>query len=369
LFLKTILLSPQFIYKSYQVEGPSGEHPLNGYDLAQKLSYFLWGTVPDQQLLTLAEEGSLTKPEVLLKECDRLLDDPRSKFFTSTFAREWLSIDEIKKSTGKNDKVQALYEQPIKFVDYLIRENRPIIEAIDSKVTYANHMLGSYYSKEDLKSVPRFNRPKGLEVVVRPLHRMELTHTNYRGGVLTMPGLLSMYSGHKRTSPILRGIWVLERILGDELAEPPMDVPPIPVPKKGEKLTFREIFEKHQSNPNCAVCHSRIDPLGFGLENFGPDGAFRQSGKGIDSSGKTPDGDEFKDFLELKEILVEKYRSQIIHTMTEKMFSYALARNLEVHDKPVINKIAKEFDVNNGGYRTLIKEVVTSLPFTHAFIQ
>jgi hypothetical protein len=367
--LKAVLLSPQFLYKYYYTPRVSGSQRLHDNDLAQKLSYFLWGTLPDEELLQLAAEGELKNNQVLLQQSERMLKDFKSKFFKNTFVIEWLALDEIKNSRDRLDIVNAHFQQPLRFFEYLIKEDRPLMEVIDSDVTYANTYLQAYYAKSDMVKLPRFSRKKGIEVVDQPLHQMSIKNTNYRGGVLTMPGILKMYSGKDRTSPILRGIWVLERLLGDELAEPPMDVPPIPKPKKGENLSFRQRFEMHQKSPNCSVCHSKIDPLGFGLENFDPKGHYRKTSSDFDPSGKTPDGDEFKDFFELKELMLSKYRYQIIHTITEKMFSYALARKLEAHDRPVINEISKKLDESNGGYSELIKTIVTSLPFTHTFVQ
>ena len=182
-----------------------------------------------------------------------------------------------------------------------------------------------------------------------------------------MPGILRMYSGNKITSPILRGIWILERILGDELPEPP-DVPALKKQKKGGKLTFRQIFEAHRNSPTCMICHVKIDPLGFGLENYDYLGVYRPSGKGVDSSGKTPKGDKFDNFSELKKLLISKYQKEIIRSITEKMFTYAMARKLEAYDKPVIDKIAAKM-LSGGTYPSLIKEIVLSQSFVKTFVE
>jgi len=366
--LKSVLLSPQFLFNGHYNTSKKGQQLVSPSELAQRLSYFLWGTIPDDELLKKANDGSLLNKEVVLKQIDRMLNDERSKAFTETLAREWFALDEMLKSKTKWPTVHALHRQPIHFVDYLIREDRPLMELIDSKVTFANNHLNRYYNRKDTSKAPRQSKPKGTEVLVLPHYKMAINNTPERGGILTMPGILSMYSGKGRTSPILRGIWVLERILGDELSEAPMDVPPIPKPKKGEKLTFRQIFERHQSDKSCAVCHQKIDPLGFGMENFDALGNYR-TGKGVDSAGKTPDGDKFEDFAGLKALLIKKYRKQIIHTITEKLFVYGLARRLEAYDRPVVDKIAKKLAETNGTYRDLINSVVLSLPFTHTVVQ
>lgn len=367
--LKMVLLSPQFLYNGHFDKNRKGPQPVSQDEMAQRLSYFLWGTLPDDELLTLAQQKKLLSQKVLLEQVDRMLNDERSKVSTELFARQWLALDEMKKSKEKWPQVHAKYYQPIHFVDYLIREDRPIMELIDSDVTYANQHLNKYYDKKDFKNFPRSSKPKGTEVLVLNHHKVDIPNSVNRGGILTMPGILSMYSGKNRTSPILRGIWVLERIMGDHLGEPPMDVPPIPKPKRGENLTFRQIFERHQNSPSCSVCHSKIDPLGFGLENYDSKGYFRKSGKDVDSAGKAPNGDKFDDFAGLKKILVKKYDEQIIHTVTEKMFSYALARRIEAYDRPVIYAISEKMAKNDGTYRDLIKSIVTSLSFTHTFVK
>ena len=366
--LKSVLLSPQFLFNGHYSSKKKGQQLVSSSELAQRLSYFLWGTVPDEELLKKANDKSLLSKKVVLEQVDRMLNDESSKAFTETLAREWFALDEMLKSRTKWPTVHALFNQPIHFVDYLIREDRPLMELIDSKVTFANNHLSRYYNRKDTSKAPRQSKPKGTEVLVLPHYKMEIPNTPERGGILSMPGILSMYSGKGRTSPILRGIWVLERILGDELSEAPMDVPPIPKPRKGEKLTFRQIFERHQSDKSCAVCHQKIDPLGFGLENFDALGNYR-TGKGVDSAGKTPDGDKFDDYNGLKTLLIKKYKKQIIHTITERLFVYGLARKLEAYDRPVVDKIAKQMAETNGTYRDLIKAVVLSLPFTHTVVQ
>ena len=182
-----------------------------------------------------------------------------------------------------------------------------------------------------------------------------------------MPGVLAMYSGNKRTSPILRGVWMLERILGDHLGAPPMDVPSIKQPKGG-KLTFRQIFEAHRDSPACMICHVKIDPLGFGMESYDYMGHYRKDSKSFDASGQAPNGDKFDDFTGLKKILLKRYDEDIINTVTKKMFAYAMARKLEAYDNPVINKIAKKME-KGGTYRGLIKEIVLSQSFTQTFVE
>ena len=367
--LKTILISPQFLYNGRYSVNKKGLQAVNQFDMAQKLSYFLWGTLPDDELLSLASSNQLSQQAVLMKQVDRMLNDQRSTVFTELFAREWLALDEIKKSSRKWPEVHANYYQPIHFVDYLIREDRPIMELIDSKVTYANPFLRNFYDKKDAVKIKSSKKNRGVEVIVQKHNKITLEHTDHRGGILTMPGILRMYSGNKRTSPILRGVWFLERILGDELGEAPMDVPAIEKQAPGSKLSFRQIFEKHRESPNCMICHHKIDPLGFGLENFDYQGNFRASGKGVDSAGVTPNGDKFDDFAGLKKILLKRYDEEIIHNITEKMYTYGLARALSATDRPIVNTISTKMIDEDGTYRDLIKGIVTSLAFTHTIVE
>ena len=223
-------------------------------------------------------------------------------------------------------------------------------------------------------------------MVALPMQKIILEKTPHRGGIITMPGILAMNSSKNRTSPVLRGIWTLEKIMGQHLAEPPMDVGVVKENKKGENLSFRERFEAHRSNKTCAVCHDKIDPLGFALESYNPQGYFRLTenekvgGKKkkekkknlrdtpIDASGQLPNGDRFKDYEELKELLKTKHSKTVIRNIVKRFMTYALCRKLELYDQPEIDRISEEMYSNNGTYRQLIVNIATSLPFTHTVI-
>jgi hypothetical protein len=220
-------------------------------------------------------------------------------------------------------------------------------------------------------------KQKGIEVESVPNQKIQLENTTERGGILTMPGVLAMNKG-----PVIRGTWILERILGDHLGDPPADVGVVAPNRKGEKLSFRERFEEHRSNKNCAVCHDKIDPLGFALQRYDAQGAFiaeknkarvndgkKKARQGpteaLDTSGQLPSGETFDDFAGLKKILTSSQRETIVRNLVEKALSYALCRKLEMYDQPTVTRIVANLEAreNGGTYRDLVHEVVISLPF------
>ena len=377
--LKAALISPKFLFRGLDNKGPKGEvFSVNDEELAQRLSYFLWGSIPDEELLELAKAKRLSDEKVLAKQIKRMVADKRSEHFVEDIAVQWFALNEMDHLGGRLPYDDALKNQPIKFMQYLIKEDRPLMELIDSKVTYINGLIDQFYQK-DAKQIKRVGKERGIEMVIQPLQRIELKNTKNRGGILTMPGILAMNGVKGRTSPVLRGTWVLERILGDHLPEPPMDVGAVPNNKKGEVLSFRQRFEAHRSNKTCAVCHDRIDPLGFALESYDSRGGFRthemsgkkkkaKKGAVIDASGQMPSGEKFNSFAELKSTLVNNHSETIIRIMVKRFMSYALCRKLELYDQPEVERITAELNKNQGTYLELITLVSTSLPFTKTVI-
>ena len=234
-------------------------------------------------------------------------------------------------------------------------------ELIDARVTFANPLIARYYP-DDRTQIAAYRKPKGIELEIIPLTRIALNNTPERGGLLTMPGILTMNRG-----PILRGVWMLERILGVHLPEPPPNVPAVEPSPPGENLTFRERFARHRDQPSCAVCHDEIDPLGFAMGAYDDSGNFRP-GSEVDASGQLPSGETFETFDELKGLLLTTQREPIIRNMVERTLSYALCRRLELTDRAVVDSITKEA-VNDPdfGWRDLIHRVVQSLPFQHIY--
>ncbi|WDI43757.1 DUF1592 domain-containing protein [Bremerella sp. P1] len=379
--MQTILNSPQFLYRGVLVEPVPGKIvPVDPFELAERLSYFLWADMPDEELLEVARSQELLKEDVYQKQIDRMLDSPKARSLTEDFAKQWLKIGEIYKSDKRPYIANALQDQPYDFINSLISDDRPLMELIDSETTFVNFHLRNYYAK-DMDQLEKYRSAEGIEKETLPLQKIRLENTPGRGGLLTMPGVLAMNRG-----PIMRGVWMLERIVGDHLGEPPPNVEPVKQ-KLGDKRSFREKFAEHRSNSTCAVCHNRIDALGFALQAYDEEGAYfladdyetqqrrrrpanasslLPSPEELDSSGRLPSGEQFRSFDELKNILTGSYRERIVRNIVCQMTSYALCRPVELHDQPTIDRLTSNLSDPNATWRDLIHGVATSLPFKQA---
>lgn len=362
--LKTVLMSPGFLYRGMLMKADTGRQPVDQYELAERLSYFIWGDMPDDQLMETASAGRLSDPDVYRQEIVRLLDDPRSRNLTEDFAVQWFSLDEIDHVSDNVPYAVALKTQPTDFISYLFAEDRPLLELIDSEVAYFNPLTSRFYP-QDRNQLVAYRKPKGIEIEIVPNQKVSLKQTPERGGLLTMPGVLAMNKG-----PVLRGVWILERILGEPLPEPPPDAGQIPNNPAARKLTFRKRFELHRSKKSCAVCHDKIDPLGFSLERYDRNGGFVADKKQkIDTSGQLPSGEQFTTYEELKAILISSQREKIIRNIVQKTLAYALCRKLEYYDRPTVDKIVRELNEHDGTYRDLIRLVAESIPFRETIIR
>lgn len=360
--LKASLMSPAFIHRGLLAEGSPGKaQAVDPYELAERISYFLCAEMPDEKLLNLAESGKLQDPAVLQAEVIRLLDSPKSRSLSEVFATQWLALDQIANNSKNPPQAHALKMQPIDFMDYLFREDRPLTELVDSKVAFMNPHTARYYPGDN-RQVPRYRKQKGIEVEAVENHKIVLKQVKERGGLLTIPGVLQM-----NPTPITRGTWILERILGDHLGEPPPNVGQIPPSPSGKKLSFRQRFEMHRSKAACAVCHNKIDPLGFALQAYDSGGSFKQQTPPTDTQGKLPTGETFDNFDELKKILVTSRKRDLIRNIVERTMSYALCRKMEIHDQPTLDQITDQLVEDAGTYRMLVMEVVNSLPFQQAY--
>lgn len=371
LMLKALLVSPQFLFITPAREVAAGEKivPLDDHQLASRLSYLLWATMPDAELSALADAGTLHQPEVLRAQVRRLLADPRSRALFDGFGAQWLGLGNLGSKTFDAKKFpqmtpelrQAMYDEARLFFDSLVRENRSVVALVDSDYTFLNAPLAAIYGLD----------PK-VAGAGAELRRVKLSDRN-RGGILGMPGILATTSFPNRTSAVNRGVWVLEQVLGEHVPPAPPNVPALDKQdaKTVANLTLRQRTELHRTNAVCANCHKILDPIGFGLENFDAIGRWRDTddtGGPIDAAGELPGGQRFASPKELKAILAAR-KDDLARNLTEKLLAYALCRQLEGYDQIVVDRLMKT--IAHDGYRmqTLLTEIVTSYPFLNRRVQ
>ncbi len=360
LALEAILVSSNFLFRIEHDPSPTDPtkvHNVTGIELASRLSYFLWSSMPDEELLGAAESGKLSMPVVLDQQVKRMLADEKSAAFAANFAGQWLetrNLDFVKPDPQKfpqwNPTLRdAMQAETRLFFEYVLRENRPISEFLDARYTFLNATLAKHYG------IPG--------ITGSDFRRVDLT-TDERGGVLSQAAVLTVSSYPTRTSPVIRGKYVLDNILGDPPPPPPPDVPPLNESAVGVEASMRRQLEQHRSNTACAACHGKMDPLGFGLENYDGIGRWRtQDGKfPVDSNGTLPNGKTFSTLAEMREVLTSLL-PDFSRCLTGKMLTYALGRGLEPSDNRTVDGISQR--VAEGGYQfqTLIYEIVRSLPF------
>lgn len=371
LMLKALLVSPQFLFITPACEVAAGEKivPLDDHQLASRLSYLLWATMPDAELSALADAGTLHQPEVLRAQVRRLLADPRSRALFDGFGAQWLGLGNLGSKTFDAKKFpqmtpelrQSMYDEARLFFDSLVRENRSVVALVDSDYTFLNAPLAAIYGLD----------PK-VAGAGAELRRVKLSDRN-RGGILGMPGILATTSFPNRTSAVNRGVWVLEQVLGEHVPPAPPNVPALDKQdaKTVANLTLRQRTELHRTNAVCANCHKILDPIGFGLENFDAIGRWRDTddtGGPIDAAGELPGGQRFASPKELKAILAAR-KDDLARNLTEKLLAYALCRQLEGYDQIVVDRLMKT--IAHDGYRmqTLLTEIVTSYPFLNRRVQ
>jgi hypothetical protein len=360
--LKSSLMSPRFLFRSLlTISSAPGESPVDSYELAERLSYFLWADMPDGSLLEAAADRSLLEDAVMTAQVDRMLAARQADNLANDLATQWLSLDEIDEVVEKLPVVVALKSQAVDFIRYLIQEDRPLLELINSKVEFVNVFTARFYG-DDRRQLKKHRKPTGIEVQIVPNQRIELVATQDRGGILTMPGILAMNRG-----AIIRGTWILERVLGQPLPDPPANVGQVQPNPPGQQLTFRQRFEQHRAQASCAVCHDKIDPLGFVLENYSKDGSLI-SDNPPDTSGRLPSGETFANIQELKKILTTSQRRQLLSNIVQQFLAYALCRRIEYYDQPTVKSIVDKLDASDGHgtYQQLIREIILSQSFRQA---
>ena len=360
LALEAMLVSPEFLFRMERDQSPTDPdkiHRVSDVELATRLSYFLWSSMPDDELLGLAEAGKLHDQTVLDVQVKRLMTDKKAAAFADNFAGQWLEIrnlDSIKPDPQKFPLWNAQLKDEMRtetsmFFQHVLAENRPIADFINARYTFLNEDLAKFYGIADVKG-PDFRR-------------VELT-SDQRGGVLAQGSVLAVSSYPTRTSPTIRGKYILNNILGTPPPPPPPDVPALDDSKVGADVSLRKQLEAHRNNPVCASCHSKMDVLGFGLENYDAIGKWREKdGKfPIDVGGTMPNGKTFQTAAEMRAILTSSL-PQVSHCLIEKIMTYAIGRGMQPYDNRSLEQINKTLAADDYHFQTLIFEVVRSLPF------
>ncbi|MBL8217027.1 MAG: DUF1592 domain-containing protein [Bryobacterales bacterium] len=365
LALKAVLISPRFLFKVEEHTSKPGISPLGQYDIASRLSYFLWATMPDAELLTLAAQGKLQDPQVLAVQVDRMLEDPRSRAFAAAFIGQWLGTQEVGgRAVPLLTELQHYYtpevaadlrQEPVLFFQHLVGQNRSLLELINGNYTFLTERLAKFYQVD--------GQVKGL--AGDTFTKVEWPDSR-RAGVLGFASVLAMTSHYRQASPVLRGAWVLDTMLGTPVPAPPPDVPPLEQAAKSDKgLTMRQIVERHRANPACAACHNLMDPIGLGLENFDWMGRWRDketNGQPVNAYGALPSGEKFNGPVELRQVLLDRKDDFLSH-LTGKMLGFALGRSLQDGDQCTIQRLVESLKQNNYSARTLIRGIVLSSAF------
>ena len=373
--IKVILCSPKFLFRlelddHTQISDP---YPIDEFQLASRLSYFLWSSMPDDELLELAERKQLTAN--LESQVKRMLANPKASELGRNFGTQWLQIQRL--TTAAPDLEQfptftgalrtAMLQETELFLESIFREDRSVLDLIDADYTFLNQTLANHYGITDTQGNWRGQKniiPGGEAIKGRSFRRVNLQSTS-RGGILSHASVLTVTSNPTRTSPVKRGRWVLEQILGTPPPPPPPDVPELEEEADVVRgSTLRERLEQHRADPACANCHAKMDPIGFALENYNAIGAFRyKDGElNIDTTAELPDGTILHGVADLKQVVKDR-KQQFLRCLTEKMLTYALGRGLEYYDRSTVDRILAQLEA--GGYRSsvMITEIVKSDAF------
>jgi len=358
--VRAILTSPNFLYLAETAPSDSGNRKVSDYELATRLSYFLWSSMPDDKLRTAAGRGELGDPEILRRHVERMLSDPRSAALIENFTGQWLGLRKLGEMPPDPEKNRAYYtenleaamrEETRRFFRHILNGNRSILEFVDSDYTFVNPALARHYGLSQTLLNERFTR-----VLLRP--------EDHRGGLLGHASILTATSNGVESQPVVRGVWILENLLGTPPSPPPPDIEPIEPDTRGVS-TIRQLMEKHRNNPTCHECHRRIDPLGLAMENFDHVGAWRSHyGRKlrVDPSGELPDGTVIPGPGGIKQLLLDR-PDQFAQCLTGKLLIYALGRRLSFADRTDIDSIVKRLPEHKYGLRELIQQIVASEAF------
>ena len=365
--LRGILMSPQFLFHVERPNPDSQPRLLDDYALASRLSYFLWGSMPDSLLFDLAAAHKLQDPEVLKWQVARMLRSPKAVEFVTRFVEQWLGTRELGRSINPDPQLFPMFSddelrsdiryQPVMFFREILANDLSLLNLIDSNFTVATRKLQRLYGLNI--------KPPRPDAGGQP-QRIELPEGSHRGGLLGMSAVLITSSYPQRTSPVLRGKWILDAMLGTPPTPPPPGVSTLAEHQGGNPQTMRERLVQHRADALCASCHSRIDPLGFALENYDALGRWRteDAGKPIDSSGELPDGTKIDGPEQLKAALLER-KSLFLRNLTSKMLGYALGRGLTLRDSCIVDNIVLDIERNDYKARGLVNAIVFSAPFRY----
>ena len=366
LALQAILVSPNFLFRweldsSHKTSFTPGKiRNLNAYEIASRLSYFLWSSMPDEELFALAMDGSLVEDQTIRLQVQRMLADPKSEAFVRNFAGQWLQIRNLETIAPDEETFPefddglrgAMAEETYLFFNAILRENRSALDLLDADFTFLNRQLANHYGIKEEKL-------KGEE-----FRRIALPADSKRGGVLTQASVLTITSNPRRTSPVTRGKWVLEQLLGTPPPPPPPNVPELEESKEiAAEAPLRERMRIHRENPDCAGCHAKMDPIGFALENFDAIGRWRDfDGEfPIDSAVELEDGSNVSGPDSLQALL--KQRPNYINALIEKMLTYSIGRGIEFYDRNAVETIRDKAAVDGFKLSTIVTEIACSPPF------
>ncbi|HEX4144751.1 MAG TPA: DUF1592 domain-containing protein [Pirellulales bacterium] len=360
--LASLFTSPLFLYRIESAPPGSDAQPVSNWELATRLSYFLWASLPDAELQQVAAAGTLTQPTVLSAQTNRMLRDGRVRGLATEFATQWLHVRDIRNNREKNEKLfpsfddslrEALFEESTRFFQNLFQEDRSVLEIFDADYTFVNETLARHYGIPGVTG-PEWRRVEGIKKYGR-------------GGVLALGSVLAAQSGASRTSPVLRGNWLVETLLGEKTPKPPANVPRLPDEETGgDNLTVRQMVEQHARVAECAVCHERIDPFGFALEKYDAIGRLREvdlAGRPIATDARLKDGTQFDGLDGLRKYLIEQRKALMLRHFCTKLLGYSLGRTVSLSDRPLVDEMVAELEKNDYRFSAAVLPIVRSKQF------
>jgi mono/diheme cytochrome c family protein len=361
--LSAILASPDFLYRAESGAGTGAFRTLSDLELASRLSFFLWSSLPDEELIKLAADARLSRPDVLAGQVGRMLADPRAKSLSDDFAFQWLHLSRLNEIIPDRTQFpqasrlldpRGMFKEELRlFIDSILRSDRSVLELLTADYTFLNERLAMHY---------------GIETVKGGDFRRVALDNPARYGLLGKGAILMLTAYPNRTSPVLRGAWILDRLLGAPPPEPPLNVPTLPENKRGQPArTLRARLEQHRANPTCAACHGAMDPLGLALENFSAVGQYRANDPDtltpIDPAGQLPDGTTISGPDDLRRALVGRPDHQFVQTLTENLLTYALGRTLDYRDMPTVRRIVRQAAADDYRFKSIVLGVISSDAF------